>query len=350
MTQETPVTGDGEMNRQRQSEDDTWPIAGDQIGLLLRLAGRREAVPKERQERVKLAIRELWYDEVRRRSRRRRAYWAAGALAVAAALAVSAGLDQWRRWTATAPAAAAGGPVATVEMASGTAAVTAGQRLRRGDELATGDAGRMALRLASGPSVRLDAATRLRLLSASALEVEVGTVYVDSGAEPSAAGPAIEIRTPFGVARDVGTQFEVQVAGESLRLRVRRGRVLLDRAGARHPAAAGVELVVDAGGGVTRRPVAVFGAEWAWVVRAAPAFDLEGRTLAEILAWTARETGWKVRLDEQEAAAKLPEVFHGSLPGLRPDQAPDLVLPTFGLMGRLDGGTLSIEPFAAPAR
>ena len=63
----------------------------DDIATLVRLAGKRRAVPDERAERVRSAARAQWRQEVRRRSRRRYAWYAAG-LAAAASLALA-----WKR-------------------------------------------------------------------------------------------------------------------------------------------------------------------------------------------------------------------------------------------------------------
>lgn len=315
--------------------DETRP-ADDPIGRLVRLVGPREGVPAEREQRVRTAVHAAWRGEVRRRSRRRMV-WAIGSLAAAAALVLALGPGLRDRLT-TRPAPLAE-TVATVETAAGVPGLTAGDGVSRDATLETGDGGSVALRLAGGAAVRLDARTRLALRSASALALESGALYVDSGGD----GGALEIRTAFGVARDVGTRFEVRVGEASVRLRVREGEVVLEHGGTTHTADAGVELEAGAEG-VTRRVTAPYGPHWDWVLSAAPPFELDGRTLAEILDWTARETGREVRPDPA-VRTKLREVFVGSLASPRPDAVLDGVLATFGLRARADGGTLWVEPF-----
>lgn len=316
--------------------DDETRLADDPIGRLVRLVGPRQGVPAERAQRVKAAVHAAWRDEVRRRTRRR-AVWAIGTLAAAAALVLVLGPALRERLT-TRPAPLPE-TVATVETAAGVPGLAAGDAVSRDATLATGDGGSVALRLAGGAAVRLDARTRLVLRSASALELANGAVYVDSGG----AGGAVEIRTAFGVARDVGTRFEVRVGEASVRLRVREGEVVLEHGGTSHSAGAGVEL--EAGdGGVTRRETDPYGPHWDWVQSAAPPYELDGRTLEEILDWAARETGREVRL-EAAARKKLEEVFAGALASPRPDEVLDGVLATFGLRGRVDGGILWVEPF-----
>jgi ferric-dicitrate binding protein FerR (iron transport regulator) len=221
------------MQSERLTMDDETPLADDPIGRLVRLVGPRPGVAAERERRVKAAVRAAWRGEVRRRSRRR-ALWAVGALAAAAALALTIGRAPRERLTPRPVPPVA--TVATVAAAVGVAGLAAGDAVSRDATLDTGEDGSVALRLAGGAAVRLDARTRLVLRSPSALELAGGALYVDSGG----AGGAVEIRTAFGVARDVGTRFEVRVGAASVRLRVREGEVLLEHGGTAHAAGAGV--------------------------------------------------------------------------------------------------------------
>ena len=66
------------------------------------------------------------------------------------------------------------------------------------------------------------------------------------------AQPALEIVTPAGTARDIGTQFELRVAGSALRLRVREGSVSIDRGGRSLTGGAGEQIAIDAQGGISR--------------------------------------------------------------------------------------------------
>lgn len=313
----------------------------DQIGHLLRIVGPREPAPVRREERVKDVVRQVWLEEVRHRRRRRGLAWASGGLALAALLLLTVGLRYgiFEIWNdGIAPAARQ--PVAMM----------ADEKLYIGDEIRADT--RMALRLASGPFVRLDVGTRLRLDSAAALTLEAGTVYIDTeGAIDSQGGnPILEVHTAFGIARDIGTQFEVRATADSLRLRVREGKVLLEGKtqgdGSVHEAEPGDELTVDASGDVTRVSVTPHDASWNWIHDAAPAWDPEGRSLEEILHWISRETGFAVHYgDRAVVEAKLSSRFHGSMPSLRPDQAADVLLPTFGLIAHQENGTLRIESY-----
>ena len=324
----------------------------DPIALLLRLAGPREAAAQKRSGRVRSEVWAHWRTEVRTVRRRRMIFRATVALGAAAAVVVVIARGPWNP---NRTFRGAGGPVASLLRAEGSFRLTGGRSLAigasllAGSELETGARGRAALALPGGHSVRLDSETRVRLLSGPALQLDRGALYVDSG--PGRPRPtAVEIRTEMGLVRDVGTQFEVRLEGNELRLSVREGVANLTRAGQTFAAPAGTRLLVRTGGAVETHAVPRQGPEWDWVLAIAPRFDLEGRTLAEYLDWITRETGWRVEYAEPAIARDASTiVLHGSITGLRPDQTPLAVLPTCGLRHRLTDGTLTIERQAGAA-
>lgn len=310
----------------------------DHIEQLLRLAGPREAVPPERALRVRAAVRDEWRRQTRARAQRIRVGWAIGALATAALVLVGVRLAV----RDSAPIDGVGPAIATVETVAGLVGFQIGDQVRAGSSLATGADGRMAVRMVGGAVVRVDRETRLQLVSGSALLLGEGAIYVDSGT--SAGLAAIEIRTKLGVARDIGTRFEVRLRGSALRLRVRDGLVQLTQGRATHEAKPGDELTLDDSGRLARRTVPVFGADWAWADTLATPFELEGRSLREFLAWIAGENGWRLRFANaavEEQAAK--ETMHGSIEGLTPEEALAAVLPTTSVEYQLEDGVLTIR-------
>ena len=64
----------------------------DDVAALVRLAGKRQAVPRDRADRVRAAARAQWQAEVRRRSRKRH-LWAGAGLAAAASLVLAVTLQ-----------------------------------------------------------------------------------------------------------------------------------------------------------------------------------------------------------------------------------------------------------------
>ena len=184
--------------------------------------------------------------------------------------------------------------------------------IHSGTTLSTSE-GRVALTFGDSLSLRIDRQTRLRFDSRNQVTLLEGALYVDSGGVNAV--PALRIETPAGVVRHVGTQFQVQVTGNTTRVRVREGRVLLERAsGAPTDIAAGDELRVAGDELRWQHGLPSFGAEWEWSAGIAPALEIENRPLAEFLAWTAREHGWQIQYTDETLQHRTLDIrLHGSL-------------------------------------
>jgi ferric-dicitrate binding protein FerR (iron transport regulator) len=296
-----------------------------------------------------------WREAAIARARRRRAAIAGVLLAAAAALFIvvrvlspedirppaATAIAQVERvqgaasiQTPTPPESGPAGPEPTRERAAAS-----GEALSAGDTLQTAVSGGVTIRLSARTSVRVDAGSRLRLTSASVLTLERGAVYVDTGAESG----GLEIRTPLGTARDIGTQFEVRLEEASLRLRVRTGVVELQRDDRRIHARPGTEVLMDAAGIPRTASMAPFGSDWDWVARLAPPAEFEGRPLASCLEFVAREQGWTLRYDEPALARDASGIIlHGSFRDLLPLDALAVALRTSGLEHRVQDGELVV--------
>lgn len=292
----------------------------DAIAALVRLAGRRPPVPEDAARRVRDAVHDEWMETI---GRRRRTRWIGSAAVVAAAAATFFILQL------TTPSTQ---PVAQRMVVAG--GQTNGAVIYANDvyEVANGNTASLAW---GNTTLRLDGGTRIRIASATELTLDRGAVYVDSNHS------GVVIHTPIGSVRDIGTQFEVRLAADRMRVRVREGRVDLQHGGATHSAEAGVELDADARGGVTQHSIARSGAEWDWVVRAAPPIHLDGRTLSEVVASVTRDEGvtavWSDAASRNAASMRL----HGDVP-LTPEEALDTALVASGLTSRTDGDRLII--------
>lgn len=311
------------------------PTDDDQIATLLRLAGRRPAVEQDRAARVRNAVHEAWQEQTAGRSRRR---WLSAAAAVVVLLMAGVIAFRASRTTVTpAPSAI----VATVEAYEGAVAarqgeassiINVGSPLRPDQILETADGASASLRWGKA-TLRVDGGSMVRFESPRAVTLQKGAVYFAGG------HTGVVINTPFGQIHDIGTQFEVRLAADFVRVRVREGRVELDRNGVKAVAEAGTELSAHASGAVARRAIPPFGEEWAWIARAAPPVALEGQRLNQIIESIAAEKGLTVAWSKD-----VPRnvELHGSTP-LSVDEALVAALSATGLESRVDGATLFID-------
>ena len=319
-----------------------------ELARLLRIGGTRPDAPAERSARVRQAVHRHWQADVRRRTVRWRWQAAVALVGTAALVVVAVRLTTPAREEA--PVAVA--VVATVDRAEGVVdavvdgagpedarALVPDTRVHADEWVTTGATGRVALRLTNGVSVRLDAGSRARLPTAMVIELTEGALYVDTGREVT----GLEVRTPAGTARDIGTQFEIRVRESTLRVRVRTGVVEVwrdDRSIAAHP---GTELTVTATG-IVSGTVSSFGPEWEWVVGIAPEIEMDGRPLAAFLEAISREHGWRVRYTDDALAREATTiVMDGSAAGLAPHEAVSVAVTTSGLEHRLQDGEIVVS-------
>jgi ferric-dicitrate binding protein FerR (iron transport regulator) len=296
----------------------THPDPETSIGRLIKLAGERDMPTPEGTERARLAAHESWSRMLLERAPapRRRGAKAMLGFAMAAGVAALALLSWNQRSTPQVPQVVAriatltGGASLRQDRGESIASVSA--PIYSGSTLATSE-GRVALTFGDSLSLRIDRQTRLRFDGRNQVTLLEGALYVDSGGVNTV--PALRIETPAGVVRHVGTQFQVQVTGGTTRVRVREGRVLLERAsGAPTDIAAGDELRIAGDDLRWQRGLPSFGADWEWSAAIAPALEIENRPLAEFLTWIAREHGWQVQYTDETLQHRTLDIrLHGSL-------------------------------------
>lgn len=314
----------------------------DLVESLLRSAGRRIEPPDGSHEQVFAAAHAAFRSKSSRRRGHRRLLWAsAAALVVGIALVLRFTLPD-----------APGGRLARVARISGVVQVATGDAwhdlaesrapLVAGVRIRTLGDGRAAFVLAGGESLRLASGTTVMFDAPGRLYLQTGTLYVDSGARPATA--RLEVVTPAGTARDIGTQFELQVVGSTLRLRVREGTVELDRGGRTLRGQAGEQVSIDGLAGVSRASIAPDDPAWLWAESIAPMPDMDGKPAATLIAWVARETGRRLRYEstlvEQRASAVI---LHGDVRHLAPTEALEVLLATTDLMVELRGDTMEVR-------
>jgi len=314
------------------------PPGDDTVARLLRIAGHRPAIPAADAAIVKAAAHAEW-QQVVWAGRRRRLYLVRGVggfLAAAAAVLLALNTNNLQRTFTQ--------PIAEVVAAAGRAdELEPGTGLWAGDVVETGlekpeARPRLALQMASEASVRIDAETRLQIVSLSDLRLERGAVYVDSQ------GSTLEIRTVLGTITNVGTQFEVRLAPDNskVRIRVRQGEVsLVDNQGTPHRVHADQELTANVDGTMEKQKVSSCDPVWDWVRSVRSPFD--GSTIQELLSWAAAEGGWKQggRLDAVTAAVKV----HGdNITDLSLEDVLGIWLPSSGLSFGIEDCVLVVEP------
>jgi ferric-dicitrate binding protein FerR (iron transport regulator) len=287
------------------------------LETLLKLAGERDQPSPEGRERAREAAYRSWRSALARpvAAPVTRRPWRGWVFAAAASLAAMTAATLWTwqsRPEVLANVVTLRGEVRVEGAAEPPAAASP---LRAGDVLRTAQ-GRVAVSLGDTLSLRLDQATRVRLVAPGHVTLLEGGVYVDSGS--LAANTSLRIDTPAGEVRHVGTQFQVRVRGGSTRVQVREGRVLIQR-----PAMPALDLglgdTAEISGSDVRvmHGAATYGADWEWVTATAPGFDIENRPLSEFLAWLAREHGWQLRIENADTQDHLRDIrLHGSMDGL----------------------------------
>lgn len=316
-----------------------------ELERMLLLAGRRVQPSETIEHAVREAVRVKWLAAVEQHRRRRLRRFSA-AIAASVVLIV---LGSWIGWNAlNGPAA----PIATIARISGQVSVTEGdplepqvasdnQALRVGQILRTGASGRVSLSYPDGTSVRLDHDTSIALIEPDRLVMSNGAVYVDTSDRPS----PLQIDTPYGAIRHIGTQYEVRQLDENVRVRVREGEIALThKDGNVLRGRAGEQLTVSSSGEVDRTTVPAYGPEWDWTGEAAPAIPIDGRPLAEFLSWVGRELGYEVVYVSPEIQTQAASVsLRGSVDGLTPRQALAAVLSTTRLTSIERDGRLLID-------
>ena len=328
------------MNDKNQALDREEPA----IAALLQRVGARprpgDAVARQVQDAVEAEWREL---VAARRSRHTRTRWLA-----AAASAVAVAVGAWLVWPAArvAPVTVAtlGPVVGEVELRDGDGpwrTAGTGGAVTSESTLRTGRGGLAAIAMANGVQVRLDSGTQLAMNERGSARLVGGAVYVDAGSARDQGQPFV-VDTPAGSVTHLGTQYVARLEGRTLDVAVREGRVELRDGGQAFVADAGERLTVS-GSAVTRGTVSPTAPQWDWIGGVTPPYSIEGRTVAEFLAWAGRETGRSIVFATPADAALAGRVtLSGTVEGLPPRQAVDAVLATTSLAASYGDGHIEV--------
>jgi ferric-dicitrate binding protein FerR (iron transport regulator) len=332
----------------RQTVDRTTN-GGGLVERLLHAAGPGPEIPEDGAARVKELIRPAWRDGVAARSRQRSRLWIGGIAAAAAMIIAMISLPSLRPGTPTPTPS-----TIVVSLIDGTLEVTppgsnvdfltvgnTNAEIPRGSLIRTRSGSRAAIELTDQRSLRLDFDTELRLDSEASLSLEYGAAYIDSRNDGDS---GIEVRTAFGTATDIGTQFEVRLEDDTLDVRVREGLVSLTRDDEEFQITQGISFSVDAGGGVSTSAITPYDPAWSWTQEIAPVFDIEGQTVLAFLDWVSSETGLSISFADPELEQlAATTILHGSIEGITPLQAPAAILPSARLTVSEEPGVLLVK-------
>jgi hypothetical protein len=315
-----------------QNEIRGGPPPSDPIAALLRSAGPRATPDAQRMEAARANVHAAWHEAVLER-RRERWHWLAASLA-AVAVGVLA-LLAWMggRAESVATVSRIAGDVRVHRESAPEVGVHVGETLNVGDQVETGSAGRVLLSWPDGIELRMDRESLVQIDAPTEAQLLRGTVYVDvSRSAPSADRFAVSTR--FGEVRHVGTRFEVHVADDHVRVRVRDGKAAFSGHASASPTliAAGQQLLAGSGALKLEPGPAIHDGAWSWTQQIAPVFELEGRSLSEALAWLSHESGLPVVYESEQLKQQAGQIIlRGSIEGLDLRAAFHAVLSGSGL-------------------
>jgi ferric-dicitrate binding protein FerR (iron transport regulator) len=212
-----------------------------------------------------------------------------------------------------------------------------GAQLHAGERWAA--TGATVIDLAGGGQMRLARDTVIDASEGNHFSLRAGRAYLDF---PSRAAHFV-LHTARGYVEHLGTQFEVVSSGDDVRIRVREGSVQLHTPEGTEVTDAGNELFVPESGARERRRISTYGGEWGWDEAIAPRYDIEDRSVAEFLAWVARETGRHVDfVDDRSRDVAVQTRLHGSIRKLEPLEALTRVLETTSLRAELHADAIRV--------
>ena len=303
------------------------------IEKLLKAVGRRNEPPAELTEEIRGNVRAVWKTEVQQQRRflKLRPY----AVAASILFLVSASFVTFNLLQQTEPASG----FATIsdihgnleaQAEDGTWQSPTSKSISQSTHFRTGDQ-YAAIDIDNGLNIRIDTNTEFELTSADVLNILTGRIYIDSPGSES-----ILITTPFGEARDIGTQFQVNVQKSDWDIQVRDGQVAVSpKELTSMTINAGEVISIDYPESENQSPqieqtqVTRYDASWHWTQHVRPAFSIDNIRLSRYLTWLEREVGKSIRYESDIVRRESNQtILRGSIDGLRPEDSLSVVLST----------------------
>ena len=216
------------------------------LASLLRAAGVRVQGPEQISPEVKAAVEAEWLATRAARARRRKRI-----AITTAVVTLAAGLVAWFArplyLRSDDPMAAPSGFKGAVEYKrdGDWTPLTEEIVLKAGDNVRTGDGGRVQLKLANGVTLVLDSKTRLNVSDLNRMELRRGAVYVDSGPVSDTDKRKLRLKTPNGNVKQYGAQYEVRIVDDEVHVSVKNGHILVAQPDGEVGGDGGERLVVE---------------------------------------------------------------------------------------------------------
>jgi ferric-dicitrate binding protein FerR (iron transport regulator) len=290
------------------------------LDALLKRALPRQEPPVDVRTRVLAAVEQEWQQYKRRRWR------LPAALAATVLMAVVTGLLIMR-------------PTAAVEVrisdtgglwVDGILHDTSGVVLSIGRGVSLEAAGGTRL-VAGHTELRLREGTRIKWLEPGAVDLERGSIYVDTRGRSR-----LRVHTPLGVVSDVGTTFMVTLDGDAMEVAMRDGTTMVDTPHGSYTARAGDhygDVVTVSPERLSARAEPASAERWQWIHAVHPGYSR--RDVVPLLQAIAADLGMALEFASPAVeAAALRGRLDGDLSGLAPAQALKVVLATTGLARR----------------
>lgn len=305
-------------------------------------AQARERPPAAEEQAVRAALHAQWQNMTRRRRRARYLAWSTAAM-VFMGIFTAAILN--RQPAGAIPSV----ELATVERISGSASIQAadeteskplagGQTLRSGQVISTAYGSGLTLHWHSGILLRVDQNSRLELKSLELVEFLGGRVYIDTS---GSGGGVLDVGTPAGPVRHIGTRYMVDVNLGTTRVSVREGRVIVGQLPTY--TSAGERLVVDSSGESRRDSIPVYGELWSWADQLTPPFEADGHSIGEFLDWVSRESGLALEFTSEDARRMAEETILRGMIEQSPIDALELVMQTTDLDYEVNDGVITVS-------
>lgn len=314
----------------KQENEHMTTLDEQHLGDLLRHMGPRPQPSSEAMEAARSNVKTAWRQAVaENRSRRQRAVNLSLAASVLLLLGVTFGI------TRTPPLEASG--MAVVHYAINAPQIRLNEstswqelpeegRINIGDTLRLGPDAYALLTLDDGLEMRLDGGSEVEFIAQNRLYLHTGALYADAPGDAT-----LTVETPRGIARDIGTRFEVRLLDDSWSVQVRDGKVLVDDKHLGQAVAEAGERLSVAAHGFDRQSISPADASWHWTYKATEPLAIDGQTLQTYLSWWSRESGLVIEFAKPiDAAIASQTLLHGDLEHMTMQQGFDAVLASSG--------------------